>query len=72
MALICNTLTPNPASNIVDVCFTLPANAHTVKLKLVDEYNQLGMLLEEKSVGSGEFCKSFNLSNYNQALTEWS
>lgn len=59
-----NTLTPNPASNIVEACFTLPTNAHTVKLKLIDEYNQIGMLLEEKSVGSGEICKTFNLSNY--------
>ena len=65
MALICNTLTPNPATNIVEACFTLPANAHTIKLKLIDEYNQIGMLLEEKSVGSGEICKTFNLSNYN-------
>jgi hypothetical protein len=58
------TVNPNPASQNIDVCFVLPDNATNVKLKLVDEYNQVGLLLEERSLLAGELCKQFDVSLY--------
>ncbi|MFT4969482.1 MAG: hypothetical protein ACI9O4_001229 [Chitinophagales bacterium] len=57
-------VTPNPASEVVDVCFNLPSDATSIKLKLIDEYNQVGMLLETRSVSQNEICKQFIISNY--------
>lgn len=59
------TVTPNPASQNIDVCFVLPVNVTNVKLKLIDEYNQVGLLLEERSLVAGELCKQFNVSLYS-------
>lgn len=59
------TLTPNPATTQVEVCFALPNNAQNIKLSLIDEYNHVGLLLDEKSVGEQEICKTFNTTAYN-------
>jgi hypothetical protein len=58
------SLTPNPASDLVNVCFSLPAGATSIKLKLIDEYNHVGLLLETRSVGQTEICKQLTISNY--------
>lgn len=59
------TITPNPANQQAEVCFTLPENSNNIQLKLIDAYNHIGMLLQAKQIQAGEICKTFNLSAYS-------
>ena len=58
------TVSPNPANQFVDVCFTLPTTSTNVYIKIIDEYNQVGLLLRNRKMNEGEFCSNFDLSVY--------
>lgn len=57
-------VSPNPANQYVDVCFNLPTNVTNIKIQLVDEYNHVGLLLDEQEMNGNQFCGQFDVSLY--------
>lgn len=72
MALIWNTLTPNPASGMVEASFVVPAGVTQYTLKVLDSYHNIGQIkyqISKNEIISAQFDTStWSIGTYTVAL----
>lgn len=61
-------ISPNPANSVVNVNFTLPEWTRNAKMKLIDQYYQIGLELMSREIIQGEAMIQLNVSSLNSGV----